>query len=202
VASVALERARLQLVGRKLDAGQRSLAKAAKAVEGLGLPRFDRSYALRRIDLAIARGELAEALIQLRLFEAALAADDAILAFEAVSRKVACLRYLGRVDELEGAAQRFSQLKAATGYIVPPHPTPRPGEKLTLTPRQRDFLAEMRPGALADVHAYQKRFGVSEITACRDLAAMVAHGALKRLGKARATRYVKVSEDDGSVGSP
>lgn len=192
-ASVLLERARLLLLAGKLDPAQRALVRAAAAIEPLAMPRFDRFFALRRFDLAVARGDLAEALIQLRVIESALdPRDEAILALECASRKIACLKALGRATELAEAARRFSDLRQRTGYRVPAHPVPR--DRLAAAPglnsRQLTFLSELAPGAFTDVHAYRARFDVAEITACRDLAAMVAQGALKRCGKARATRYV------------
>ena len=189
-ASLLLERARLQILCGKLDTAARTLETAAVTLEPLALPRFDRTYALRRIDLAIARGELSDCLIQLRAVDAALDPHfDAILALETLSRIVACLKVVGRPDDLARAAQRLAVLKEKTGYVVPAHPEPVRSTAAGFNMRQRAFIAELSPGVHADVHAYRKRFDVSEITACRDLAALVARGALARRGKARATRY-------------
>lgn len=191
-ASLCLERARLALLDGKWEVARRALSGAAAAVEQLSLPRYDRAFALRRCDFAIERGELADAVVQLRVIEAALDQHaDAILAMEVFSRKIACLAALGRSAELADAARQFSTLRRRTGYVVPQHPIPRPGARAALNVRQLTFLAELQSEVFTDVHAYRQRFQVSEVTACRDLAAMVSAGVLKRFGKARATRYAQ-----------
>ncbi len=61
--------------------------------------------------------------------------------------------------------------------------------------RQVLALRELREREFMDVHDYIDLFGISETTASRDLADMTKKGYVKRLGRARATKYFLPSED-------
>lgn len=60
-----------------------------------------------------------------------------------------------------------------------------------LTSRQRDFLATVPPGESVLAKAYETACEVSERQARRDLAALAQGGWLTRVGKARATAYLR-----------
>lgn len=191
-ASLELERSRLQLLAGHEDIAQRTLTRAAHLIEPLGHPRFDRALLLRRVDLHMARWELPEASVLIRVLSAGVdEAQEAVAALEIASRAIACQKAMGRADELQRAAVAFARLKELTTYVVPRHPEPRERAPRAegLNARQLTFLEELAPEGFASVHEYRERFGVSEITACRDLARMVAQGVLRRYGRARATRY-------------
>ncbi|MBY0516364.1 MAG: DeoR family transcriptional regulator [Bacteriovoracaceae bacterium] len=59
-----------------------------------------------------------------------------------------------------------------------------------LNHRQLNFLKKLKADVFIHVKKYQEQFGVSEITACRDLAMLQREGYVLRVGRARATRYV------------
>jgi Fic family protein len=63
----------------------------------------------------------------------------------------------------------------------------------TLTDRQKDILSRMdEPSVSVTNRAVQKQFGISQITASRDLARLSALGLLYPHGKGRSVYYTKV----------
>ncbi len=60
-----------------------------------------------------------------------------------------------------------------------------------LNHRQLEILSWLQGHRFVSVQDCCKRFGVSEITALRDLSGLVKGGHVTRIGKARATRYAK-----------
>jgi DNA-binding winged helix-turn-helix (wHTH) protein len=68
--------------------------------------------------------------------------------------------------------------------------TPSDGiHKSSLNHRQVKFMFAGRIGEFISVHGYKERFGVSEITASRDLSNLFRLGIVIRIGRARSTRY-------------
>jgi hypothetical protein len=59
-----------------------------------------------------------------------------------------------------------------------------------LNHRQLNFLKKLKADVFIHVKKYQEQYGISEITACRDLAMLQREGYVVRVGRARATRYV------------
>jgi hypothetical protein len=64
-----------------------------------------------------------------------------------------------------------------------------PGPDSTWNIRQYQALQLMRQGSFLGVTEYSRRFKVSKITASRDLGGLHASGAVRKLGRARATHY-------------
>jgi DNA-binding winged helix-turn-helix (wHTH) protein len=66
--------------------------------------------------------------------------------------------------------------------------------QIELNHRQIQFLRQLKINRYVNVHEYKKLFGVSEITASRDLSLLHKHKLVVKLGRARATRYARAEE--------
>ena len=192
-ASHSLEVARRAAVTGELALAEGALADAAEAIAATGSARYETAFILRRIDILLARGLAADARIGLRRLAASLEPRrEPVLALDLAERFVSI-----------GASVPFDReaLLKRTSYVPPEAPSlatrktveeiPKAVASVDLNLRQIELLKEMREGEAVDVHAYRQRFAVAEITASRDLARLAALALLTRVGKARATRYVK-----------
>ncbi len=215
-AAFALETARLAALAEDLQTARGCLRDAARLATVGASTRFELTITIRTIDLALAEGDAATARVLARRLSATLdVRRDRIPLFELVAREEAAARALGMQDASVVLQSRLVQMAHRTGYVPPRFPsgdklaeakvTPRPprrSESASLNVRQVELVEALVAGEVLDVHAYRARFDVSEITACRDLARLVALGHLERLGKARATRYRSVSTTGPSSSLP
>lgn len=64
-------------------------------------------------------------------------------------------------------------------------------EKVLLNLRQIEVLRLLDEGGHTDVSHHARRFEVTTMTACRDLSDLFERGLVTRVGRARATKYVK-----------
>jgi DeoR/GlpR family transcriptional regulator of sugar metabolism len=71
-----------------------------------------------------------------------------------------------------------------------PAAAPSQSDGSLLNFRQLKLLDGLKPEEFIHVKSYGKRFKISEITACRDLAVLSRLGLVVRVGRARATRYM------------
>lgn len=85
-------------------------------------------------------------------------------------------------EEREASESRRSAAAAA--------PAPGPRNSSQLNYRQLKLLDGIHPEEFIHVKSYGKRFKISEITACRDLAILSRLGLMVKVGRARATRYM------------
>lgn len=203
-ASLLLELARQETLARRLMPARQALAEASRLILTLGNRRHEISLELRLVDVLMLSGEWDQALI---LSQAVLRQldpeSDRLLALELWARRRTILDALAVPEGRDEAQRRVRELERQTGYFRPAEPMPtsdtRVVQAATREPgpppsafnhRQEELLRDLKPTDVVDVHQYRKRFDVSEITACRDLAQLARSGRLTRLGKARATRYV------------
>jgi DNA-binding winged helix-turn-helix (wHTH) protein len=68
-------------------------------------------------------------------------------------------------------------------------PSSRQESATLLNHRQIALVRALKPSDFVTIKTYRKRFGVSDMTALRDLAALQSQGFVVRVGRARATRY-------------
>ncbi len=209
-ASLLLELVRQECLARRLMPARQNLADASRIVLTLGNRRHEVSLELRLLDVLMLSGEWDQSLILSQAILRQLDPEaDRIVALELWSRRRTILAALALPEGCDEASRRVVELERQTGYFRPqdaesdgqPQLLARPALALTTEPwnhRQEAFLRDLAPNAAVDVHIYRKRFNVSEITACRDLAALAKSGRLRRIGKARATRYVCSSGGDNS----
>lgn len=200
-ASLQLELCRQQLLRRRIDDARAAFEEAVMASLGAAGRRYEITASLRMVDLHLASGAQIEAFLTLQSLEKLLDTEaDDLLALELQARRAAVLERLvtpktaspALAKALRDARTRYAELERRTGYVRPNEPkvktrTPDPG----LNHRQVALLGELSDSQSIDVQIYKKKYGVSEITACRDLAQLARGGYLVRLGKARATRYLK-----------
>ncbi len=201
-AALLLELVRQETLLRRLIPARQTLAEASRLILTLGNLRHELSLDLKLLDVLMLSAEWDQALIVSQAVLRQLNPEaDRLLALELWARRRTILEALEIPEGRDEAARRVRELERVTGYFRPQEPegsldTQRvavraPGyDEGTLNHRQEELLRDIKPTDVIDVHMYRKRFGVSEITACRDLATLAKSGRLKRLGKARATRYV------------
>lgn len=207
-ASLLLELVRQETLARRLLVARQTLAEASQLILTLGNLRHELSLNLRLLDVMMLSGEWDQALIVSQgVLRQLNPESDRFLALELWARRRTILDALALPEARDEAARRVRELERQTGYFRPQEPqrtaalgggarsynTPVVDRSLPddgLNHRQEELLQGLSPTDVIDVHQYRKRFQVSEITACRDLASLAKSGRLKRLGKARATRYV------------
>lgn len=203
-ASLLLELARQETLSRRLMPARQALAEASRLILTLGNRRHELSLELRLLDVLMLSGEWDQALIVSQAVLRQLSPEaDRLLALELWARRRTVLDALSLPEGRDEAARRVRELERQSSYFRPPEPqASREGSTAKavvahasladegLNHRQEELLRDLQPTDVIDVHMYRKRFNVSEITACRDLAGLAKSGRLKRLGKARATRYV------------
>lgn len=199
-ASLQLELARQHLLRGRVDDARMALTSALEGAAVSGHRRYEIAGSLRMTDLLLATGAFAEAALLAATTERSLGAEgDDLLALEVAQRRVASLTRMASASGgtrlqpvLDAARERLNALSLRTGFVAPDAPRARPKSKdLGLNHRQVELLRLLGERELIDVQTYKKQFSISEITACRDLAQLAREGYLQRLGKARATRYVK-----------
>lgn len=200
-ASLLLELCRQELLRKRVADASAAFDLAVLASYGTQSRRYQATASMRLVDLLLANGAQTEALVTLQAMEKMLddEADD-LLALELSSRRLAVLSKLLETKSMPASLvaarkeelRRCAALERRTGFVRPNEPKAKakasdPG----LNHRQVKLLAELADRQSIDVQAYRRKYDVSEITACRDLASLSRAGHLVRLGKARATRYVK-----------
>jgi hypothetical protein len=217
-AALGLELARQHLLASDGPGARQVLAGVAAALVPSPGRRFEAAYHLRLAELAAFEGTPAAAYLHATAATRSLdASEDPLPLAEALAHEVDLLRRLGQTAASALVARRLAALERRTAYRVPAVPAtqaasqprqapsnapvapvaplaPRPEgvDASALNLRQTTLLDELAARAAIDVHQYRRRFDVSEITACRDLAGLTRAGFLQRVGKARATRYVRV----------
>lgn len=198
-ASLLLELVRQETLARRLLPARQALAEATRLILTLGNRRHELSLDLRLLDVLMLSGEWDQALIVSQAVLRQLNPEaDRLLALELWARRRTILDALDLPEGRDEAARRVRELERQSGYFRPLEPqrdkttvkVSAPLEESPLNHRQEELLRDLKATDVIDVHQYRKRFNVSEITACRDLATLAKSGRLKRLGKARATRYV------------
>lgn len=201
-ASLLLELVRQECAARRLLPARQALADASRLVLILGNKRHEASLGLRLLDVLMLSGEWDQSLIVSQSVLRQLDPDaDRLLALELWSRRRRILDALDLPEGRDEAARRVRELERVSSYFRPQDPIQDQGKEPLALPamlvpqsdlnlRQEELIRDLKPTDVIDVHLYRKRFNVSEITACRDLAGLAKLGKLKRLGKARATRYV------------
>jgi hypothetical protein len=187
-----------------LPQAKAALTAAARLIMTLGSRRYEAALNLRLGDLLASDGALDEALIATSATKHLLNSEaDALLDQELTARRSRLIKALGLADG-GVAAVRLATIQRRTGFVAPALPPlgvaeekgagiaqerGSPPSSPILNHRQIEFLRDLRSGEFIDVHSYRRRFKVSEITACRDLAALARGKYLERHGRARATRY-------------
>lgn len=195
--AIHLEMCRQELLRNKVDNARAALEQAAKGLVGVSSRRYEATANLRLIDVALATGAFAEAMLMILTAERTLDAEgDDLLAYEFATRRVAALTKLvangsARIlQTLQDARTRLSWLARRTGFQAPVNPKAKPkAQDPGLNHRQLALLSELGDRDFIDVQTYRSRNDISEITASRDLSQLARFGHLQRVGKARATRY-------------
>jgi hypothetical protein len=197
-ASLCFESVRHNASIGRTDAGHKVYRQGLAHAARFSSRRMDIVKLLRQVDLHIAERQFHMALPLLDMLDAHLLKDeDRLYLAETLDKKAVVCFALNLNKQSRDAEDRLNGLIRTTGIYVPRLPKPgiAAAQPLSVTGnlnyRQIAFLAEMEGGKSVDVHDYRQRFGVSEITACRDLSQLTSDKYLIRVGKARATRYIK-----------
>lgn len=69
----------------------------------------------------------------------------------------------------------------------------------SLNLRQLEILRSLEQGHSVNVRAHSKRFGVTTMTACRDLSTLFKLGLIMRVGRGRGTNYLKRQSQIGQL---
>lgn len=197
-ASLCFESVRHNALIGRTDAGHKVYRQGLAHATRFSSRRMDIVKLLRQVDLHSAERNYHLALPLLEMLETHLIKDeDRLYLAETLDKKAVVCFALSFGKQARDAEERLTALIRKTGIYVPRQQKPGvpAAQSLSVTSslnyRQIAFLAEMQAGKSVDVHDYRQRFGVSEITACRDLSQLTAEKYLIRVGKARATRYIK-----------
>lgn len=160
--------------------------------------RLDIVKLLRQVDIHLAELNYHFCLPILEMIDAHLLRnEDQVYLAETLDKLTHVYFYLSMNAQARKAEERLEVLVRRTGIYLLRHQRSQNAmvSSLSVTGslnyREIAFLAEMQPGQSIDVHDYKLRFGVSEITACRDLSHLTTEKYLIRVGKARATKYIK-----------
>jgi hypothetical protein len=197
----------LEIVRQALRLGDREAAEAAfleatkviaaAPVGSAGVRRCMATLSLRLSDLRLSAGDAPGALVAAITTLGSIDPEvDKLVHCEVLARRAAAEEALG-MNSAAVSRQMLKRLAQRTGWQAPqvvaaPKPAAAASEAHQgLNLRQERLLREWKRDEAMDVHTYRQRYGVSEITACRDLAGMVRLGVARRVGKARATRYLK-----------
>jgi hypothetical protein len=79
--------------------------------------------------------------------------------------------------------------ESETAVTMPSQIREEPASVASLNHRQIQALRRLRKQEFVDVQEYKFLFGISDITASRDLSSLLQTGHVVRIGRARATRY-------------
>jgi tetratricopeptide (TPR) repeat protein len=193
--SLLLEGARLQSTAGDQAAARAHWRDAAELLPSPAPRRIETALRARLALVTFAEGGAHEALAIARAaLQLVDRRRDLIAQAELLDLMLAAQRSLGK--ELEARATRLAlaRILARTGFRLPPSAgvVAQAAVAGELNHRQLELLAELKAGSYVDVRWYGARCGVSEVTAFRDLSALVRMGYLARVGKARATRYTRV----------
>jgi hypothetical protein len=193
--SLLLEGVRLQSTAGDLVAARAHWRDAAELLPSPAPRRIETVLRARLALVAFAEGGAHEALAIVRAaMQLVDRRRDLIAQAELLDVMLAAQRSLGRDVEARATRLALARILTRTGFRLPPSAggvaqSLAAGE---LNHRQLELLAELKAGSYVDVRWYGARCGVSEVTAFRDLSALVRMGYLARVGKARATRYTRV----------
>lgn len=197
-ASICMELVRHNTFIGRTDAAHRIYQQALSHSARFNSRRMDIVKLLRQADIHIAERHFHLSLPLLELLEThMLKQEDKVYLGEALDKKSLTQYALGFGSQARMTDEKLAKLVRTSGIYIPRQQRPGITSPQTtsitgsLNYRQIAFLAEMESGKSVDVHDYRQRFGVSEITACRDLSQLTAEKYLIRVGKARATRYIK-----------
>ncbi len=196
-ASVCFELVRHNALLGRVDAAHKIYRQGLSHASRFASRRMDIIKLLRQIDIHLAEKNFHFCLPILETVDGhLLREEDRVYLAEVLDRLTATYFSLSLTKKLNEAEYRLSALTRQSGiYVQRQQRTQIQTTSLSptgnLNYRQIAFLAEMQPGQSSDVHAYRQRFGVSEITACRDLSLLTTEKYLLRVGKARATKYIK-----------
>lgn len=193
--SLLLEGVRLQSRVGDLAAARAHWRDAAELLPSPAPRRIETALRARLALVAFAEGGAHEALAIVRAaLQLVDRRRDLIAQAELLDVMLAAQRSLGREAEVRATRLELARIIARTGFRLPPSVS-GVAQSLAgseLNHRQMELLAELKAGSYVDVRWYGARCGVSEVTAFRDLSALVRMGYLARVGKARATRYTRV----------
>jgi len=195
-ASVCFELVRNNALLGRIDAAHKIYRQGLSHASRFVSRRMDIIKLLRQIDIHFAEKNFHLCLPILEGIEGHfLRTEDRVYLAEVLDKMTATYFSLSLSKKLHDAEHRLAELVKQTGIFVQRHQRTQV-HATSLSPtgnlnyRQMAFLAEIQPGQSSDVHSYRLRFGVSEITACRDLSQLTAEKYLLRIGKARATKYI------------
>ncbi len=196
-ASVCFELVRHNALIGRIDAAHKIYRQGLSHASRFASRRMDIIKLLRQIDIHLAEKNFHLCLPILESVDGHLLRDeDRVYLAEVLDKMTATYFSLSLTKKLNDTEQRLTALTRNSGiYVQRQQRTQMQATGLSATGnlnyRQIAFLAEMQPGQTSDVHSYRQRFGVSEITACRDLSQLTTEKYLLRIGKARATKYIK-----------
>lgn len=185
------------LIGR-IDAAGKIYRQGLSHASRFSSRRLDIVKLLRQVDIHLADQNYHFCLPVLEMIDThMLRAEDQVYLAETLDKLTHTYFYLSMNKQARAAEQRLEALIHRSGIFLSRHQRSQNTSVSSLSVtgslnyREIAFLAEMQPGQSIDVHDYKLRFGVSEITACRDLSHLTAEKYLIRVGKARATKYIK-----------
>jgi tetratricopeptide (TPR) repeat protein len=168
--------------------------------------RFEAILNIRYAEWHYANGDSWEALLHTENAVKILDENvDALVLVEALMRQARILKSLGQTEAFRQVRARIEQLSSKTGdfasqqFLVEPVVEEKPVNSMrtprNINHRQVQILRYLETNEYIDVHTAKGMFTVSEITACRDLSSLTKKGYVQRIGKARATRYLKAATE-------
>lgn len=192
-ASLFLECCRLEGITGNISNARFFWRQAAELLQKSSPRRTVCALRSRLAMISLAAGDSHEALvIATSALQTTDPRRDLIARLELLETIVAAQRILRPADQSNSFVNDLVQLQVITGYRGPQSLTDTINQsvnKADLNHRQIQLLTQLAPSSYIDIRSYVTKHGVSEVTAFRDLSALVRAGHLVRTGKARATRY-------------
>ena len=193
--SVLLECARIELILGHPATARQHWREAVSVLPSPAHRRVEAAVRARLAMLSAAEGAVHEALVIARAgLQLIDAQRDLIARAELLEITLAACRAIGHADEARAVGLELSRILRRTGFRLAPSSASRmqPVAAIAeLNHRQMELISELACGNYIDIQWYVQRCGVSEVTAFRDLSALVKMGYLTRVGRARATRYTR-----------
>lgn len=192
-ASLFLECCRLESIMGNISNARFFWRQAAELLQNSPPRRTIFALRSRLAMISLAAGDSHEALViaasALQIMDQR---RDLIARLELLEIIVAAQRILRKSHQSTSFETDLLRLQSITGFRAPQSSTDPINQTLNKTDlnhRQIQLLSQLTDDSYIDIRTYVLKHGVSEVTAFRDLSALVRAGYLMRTGKARATRY-------------
>lgn len=200
--SLRLEISRQLTKSGQLKASRKELDGVQRLLFRQSHYRYDSILSIRFADWHDANGDFWEALLHTNYALKSLdETTDPLILVEAQMRRTKILASLGLKDAYKQSLAKVSRLSQQTGdygsqrFLEDPKALAKKEKaapiKCNVNHRQIQILRHLEDHEFIDVSEAKEMFGVSEITACRDLSSLTKKEMVVRVGKARATRYTK-----------